>query len=109
MPREQINFPSTKMLMINDRGEEREIEPGAELPDGSKLVADPELSVSWMPDGHVQVSINMEAEFIKHLSTGMTEGATHNAVYTPSLSRQEINKLIRVLRLARDKAYGRDE
>jgi len=111
MPREQINFPKPDSLIIDRFGHEIENESDVDVPDSAAVLTDPELHVSWSPEsigGHVQVSLNMEAEFLKRNAADL-EGVSHRALYTPSLSRKEINKLIRVLRLARDKAYGRDE
>lgn len=112
MPREQITYPSAKPFMIDSDGNELELT--ANVPARFKVLCDPELHVNWMPEssdlgGHVQLSLNMEAVFLKHRAAGLTDDVSHAAIYTPTLSRQELNKLIRVLRVARDKAYGRDE
>lgn len=71
----------------------------------------PELHVSWnkagsMP-GHVQVAIETNRPA---LATYLAEDETAIVgVYTEVLSRGDINRLIQVLRRARDQAYGRDE
>lgn len=59
------------------------------------------VTVQWMPD--CDVNLTVESEPLAGLpgekawAAGMT------------LSRQEINRLIKALRRARDAAYGRDE
>jgi hypothetical protein len=114
MPREQINFPSVAGVMIY-KGNELEYEPGSDVPEGAEVFADPALHVNWQPSGleiggpHVQVSLQMPAGFLKARADGLDERVSDTWIYTPSLDRHEINKLIRVLRTARDKAYGRDE
>lgn len=98
MPREQINYPR-KIEVLQASSDE---------PESIKIDwEDPTLHVNW-DSNYVQVSINLTAARIK-LWADQLDGETHSAFYTPELSRQEINKLIRVLRTARDKAYGRDE
>ena len=114
MPREQINFPSVTSVMIH-KGNELEYEPGSEVPEGAEVFADPALHVNWQPSGmdfggaHVQVSLQMPAGFLKARAAGIDADVIDTWIYTPVLDRHDINKLIRVLRTARDKAYGRDE
>lgn len=115
MPREQINFPNVAAVVIDDRGNELEYTEGTTVPPGSHVYTDPALHVHWQPTGqdfgtgHVQVSVQMEASYFKARAESLDESVSHTSVFTPELSREEINKLIRVLRTARDKAYGRDE
>lgn len=75
------------------------------------------LSVGWMPpsedsDGEVQVILSADPrhlhERIKLFAETVNEGAAAK-IASPPLTRYELNKLIRALRTARDKAYGRDE
>lgn len=51
----------------------------------------------------------MEASYFKARAAGLDNSVSHTSIFTPALNRSEINKLIRSLRTARDKAYGRDE
>lgn len=114
MPREQINYPGANSTLIIDRfGTEIEHELDVDVPDGAQVLNDPILNVTWSVNGdigagHVQLSLDMDARFIKHIADGLDANG-RNPVFTPALSRQEINKLIRVLRVARDKVHGRDE
>jgi hypothetical protein len=113
MPREQINFPKDS-LIINRFGLEIEHELDVDVPDSSVVVNEPTLHVAWQNDnpdneGHVQVYIDLDVNHLKHKIAGLSDDVIKSAIFTPSLSRQEINRLIRVLRTARDKAYGRDE
>ena len=115
MPREQINFPSSIAVVIDDRGNELEYQVGADVPPGSSVHPDPALHVHWQPanveygTGHVQLSVEMEADFFRARAANLHESVTSTSIFTPALTRAEINKLIRSLRVARDKAYGRDE
>lgn len=114
MPREQITFPAGNTVLVNENGIEWEHEPGAPVPEGCVLVTEPALHVSWTGADneygtpHVQVSFQLDARYLVARAKGL-EGVTSTHIYTDSLSRVEINKLIKVLRTARDKAYGRDE
>lgn len=76
-------------------------------------IGSPALDVEWTrePTGHVQVAIEMSREqWLRNAETLQAdEQVTRRAIYTDSLSRHEINHLIKTLRRARDAAYGRDE
>jgi hypothetical protein len=107
MPKEVIQYPSTQTR------------------------AGTELAVHWSRDNHVQVEARRHVFGYKHLPdcsclTGdhpcesMPAVVSSDApetdpyvdepaqVFTEVLSRSDINKLIRVLRRARDAAYGAD-
>jgi len=60
----------------------------------------------------VQVSWSQEAEYVQ-VATGSRDAVTHESNSEQwlfvSLERREINELIRVLKRARDQAFGRDE
>ncbi|ASR79966.1 hypothetical protein SEA_ARCADIA_2 [Arthrobacter phage Arcadia] len=114
MPREQINYPNVAACIIHSNGDELEYEQGSPVPEGSEVFCDPALNVNWQTssndlDGHVQVSLTLPAGFLKARAKSLVEDVIDTSLYTPILTRQEINKLIRTLRIARDKAYGRDE
>ena len=89
----------------------REYRPGEELPDGSKIEEMPSLDVQWRSDpGWVQVSIEAPAEWWKGFLAAVNDGQqSHFAAYTETLTREEINKMIRALRRARNAVYGSDE
>ena len=84
---------------------------------GSYITEEPSLDVSWLRDtsgestGWVQVSIDMPRkvwfERVKELESDVNQ--ISQAVYTETLTRDELNKMIRVLRRARDQAFGADE
>jgi len=73
------------------------------------------LHVSWHGgddghDGHVQVALEADVSYLTFAAeTPNGETSDRTLLYTPVLSRAEINKLIRTLKRARDKAYGADE
>lgn len=72
----------------------------------------PTLRVHWDANGgSVQVAIDFSRETwldcVQDIEAD-TDLKSY-AIYTGSLSRQDINKLIRVLRRARDGAHGKDE
>lgn len=68
-------------------------------------VEEPTLQVKWFHDPeHVQVQFTVSQEFLDQITGGNGVTLTSN-----SLSRREINHLIRTLRRARDNAYGKDE
>lgn len=111
MPREQINFPD--LLAAG-------VEATVNLPRSrGDTWREPALHVSWLAQhdedmepvaGHVQVAFEadpgyftMAAEHISDPGTGRT------LVYSPALSRSEINRMIRALKRARDQVHGRDE
>ena len=73
----------------------------------------PALDIEWMrePTGRVQVAIDMAREtwIINAKSVNEDPSVAARAIYTESLTRQEINHMIKTLRRARDAAYGADE
>lgn len=114
MPREQINYPNSVAVVVDVKGNELEYQEGAAVPPGYSVHPDPALHVHWQQaldfaPGHVQVSVEMAAGHFKARAAHLDDSVKSTSIFTPALSRAEINKLIRVLRSARDKAYGRDE
>lgn len=92
---------------------EQIVQMNADLNQGST----PGLSVGWTPprdgfEGAVQIILTADPGYLKYrvklFEDTVGEGAA-TKVSSPELGREELNKLIRVLRNARDKAYGRDE
>lgn len=107
MPREQINYPAP-LAPSQDWD-------GTPPPVHGEAWPEPELNVSWNKagdygQGHVQVSLLLPAAYVEHLaSEAATSEASGVGAFSPALPRDEVNRLIRVLRQARDQAYGRDE
>jgi len=65
------------------------------------------LQVYWLPYAeNVQINIKIygEVAFLPGDSV-----ASDPELYSPSMSRKEINDLIKTLRRARDQVYGKDE
>ena len=90
MPREQINWPRT------DSAPDDQVQ----------------AHVSWLRDSHVQIGLECTAGFLRALLFENGQPLPENktvTVFTPVLNRSEINRTIRVLRRARDQAYGADE
>jgi hypothetical protein len=114
MPREQINHPDFTNADFADSRKAHH--PG--LPNDTWV--DSAMHVSWHPFsdqglGFVQVALEADRRYLKSVmaqdevdANGLPVDPTPY-VWTPVLTRSEINKLIRVLRRARDRAYGSDE
>lgn len=82
------------------------------LEDGEYLTEDPSLEINWDRDhGNVQVSIDFSREQWLACAKDFEEtpDLIKKAIYTGSLSRRDINEMIKTLRRARDAAFGRDE
>jgi len=123
MPKTQINYPSE----IEHRGYVDTAEsdsPASSGMDGNNAWYEPILNVRWHAAGHdrsgnVQVSLQAPVAAWTQMGDRLREAeqgdTTHweegwmPEAYSPSLSRSEINALIKTLRRARDQAYGRDE
>lgn len=100
MPREQINYPQTRPTVATFH------ESGT-----VKTETDAALHVSWNRDGqHVQLCLEVDVHYAQLAADepNANEARTRTELWTPVLSRQDINKLIRTLRRARDTAYGAD-
>ena len=99
MPREQINYPGAWYEADAKTGESKLVAP-----------ADPAVHVAWTPNPgcHVQLAIEADPGAMTERAQS-AEGDDRAFIYSPNLERQELNKLIRVLRRARDQAYGKDE
>jgi hypothetical protein len=99
MPREQINYPAPAVIVSGTGIAQR----------------DPALHVSWASGdldgehGHVQVAFEADPSYLRMAIDNPNEQADRTSMYTPVLTRSEINRLIRVLKRARDSAYGKDE
>lgn len=89
-------------------------------PEGSIIVNGPELEVSWSKpgewtpedeDGFVQVSINVDRNEILRIAKELEENPTitMSAFYTSGIPRTKLNELVRVVKRARNAAFGTDE
>lgn len=109
MPREQINFPRPFEPVPDDC-----VPP----PIHGEAWPEPELNVSWTRAadhgmGLVQVSLLLPVAYVKHLAADLANPERPEpsgiGAFSPALNRDEMNRLIRTLRRARDQAYGQDE
>jgi hypothetical protein len=105
MPREQINHPQEPDI-VSDTGDKAVPEPI-----GTKVMENPAVvHVGWNRAGWVQVSIEADQTYFRFVAENPdAQGDGRTTAYVPPLSRDEVNKMIRALRRARDQAYGRDE
>jgi hypothetical protein len=81
-------------------------------PGPSEARTDPTTWVSWNRSadtnaGHVQLTVTCAPSYIRDLVAAVWDSDV--LVSSGSLTRREVNRLISVLRRARDQAYGRDE
>lgn len=112
MPKEKINHPGWYKTQLDAM-------PGDVLESDATAVAttDPALSVRWHRNGDTNMPGHVQIAFETYPAAPWSEFATADCwptrepdeVFSPVLTRSEINDLIRVLRRARDQAYGRDE
>lgn len=110
MPREQINYVILdQQAWTNQDGT---------YPQNNNVLGgpwrDPALHVSWHAEdehstGHVQVAFEADPAYLKFGAEHPNEDRERSSVWSPVLTRADINKLIRTLKRARDQAYGRDE
>lgn len=109
MPKEQINRQKCYKIVVG---------AGPDGTGGQEFDAqDPILNVNWLKSdvgaGHVQVSVDVPMSAIYEAAdanrAAVDDGvASSSLVWTPPLERDEINKMIRALRHARDQALGAD-
>jgi len=110
MPREQINFPESKQV-LNAEKIQKVIDGELQIFQKSDSVThtDPAVHVSWHNvgndhDGHVQIALECDRSYFEQFPD-----EERGCRFSPVLTRSDVNKLIRVLKRARDQAYGRDE
>lgn len=107
MPREQINFPAPFVPPADD--------DSTVPPVHGEAWAEPIVHVSWSAatgdyDGHVQLVVEADPAYFTFAAANPGDNSLGRAaVFSPSLDRSHLNKLIRMLRRGRDQAYGRDE
>lgn len=118
MPREQINYPRVDERIEWNPDKDGGDTPGAWLgADGVAVPANgepiiitpPTLHVGWHRESWVQLSIEGDVSYFRFAAENPDATGERSTVYTEPLSRDEINKLIRSLRKARDQVFGRDE
>jgi hypothetical protein len=118
MPREQINYPRNRVEHAGSLPDDDQPVPEYARRGVAGSANEPTINVGWLasPDGAGWVQVHMEADpayfrFVADNPDGppLDDGSKRTSAYSPVLNRDEINKLIRVLRRARDQAYGRDE
>lgn len=118
MPRERLTPPGTQYLQAGWPVQPQSTDPAD--PETSTAVDMPVLHVNWSknqnsPDGKetapgfVQVSMQVDIKHLTELQKHDNEGIVATWLYTDSLDRETINRMIRSLRHARDSAYGIDE
>jgi hypothetical protein len=105
MPREQINFPPLL--------EQTEDYPAAPPGRDGEGWRDSALHVGWQAGsdaiGHVQVALESDLSYLRMALDSPNEADGRTSMYSPVLTRIEINRMIKMLRRARDAAYGKDE
>ena len=82
------------------------------VPEGGSIDTTPKVELNWSREHeHVQISIEFSRESWISIAKELEEDprVAAKAIYSPGLSRYEINKLIKTLRRARDAAFGADE
>ena len=105
-PEDSPNPPSI------DDTEAREWTPGEVISENQVLREEPSLDVFWNRDGeYVQVAIEAPSYWWKKFMEGRVDDPQilSFSAFTNVLTRKEINHMIRILRRARDAAYGSDE
>lgn len=116
MPREQITPNGTEYLIDGFPVEPNSTDPAK--PEDSLSVEQPILHVNWNKSqsegsetfpGFVQVSMQVDMKQIEAFMDRDNEFIIAHWFYTSVLTRETINKMIRILRHARDAAYGIDE
>lgn len=121
VPRERIHHGSMFVQTPKPEGwqdsntpgeyESRRYEPGEKLSSSDRLIEESSLDVHWQRDMWVQISLDIPRdkwiERAKEVESDKERIST--AMYTETLTRDEINKMIRTLRKARDQAFGADE
>jgi hypothetical protein len=103
-PNPTDSLPAGKRMQTWDRNE---------VADGHELHEEPRLHVHWSPDENLQFSMELEVHQVEeYLADLKKEGGDMPysiSFYTPSLSREEAQKVIRVTKRARNAVFGADE
>ena len=114
MPRDQINFPAEPVTVdaipvIRDGMTEIAGAPESAL--SGVPTYGPAVHISWLrgENGHVQVAMVTNPEYLQVAIDHPNEDIGRTSIYSPPMTRDEINRMIRSLRRARDQVFGRDE
>ena len=111
MPKEQVNFPGPFVPRdpSKDGSTDDPIIHGESWPE-------PTVHVRWLSanrniDGHVQIAIEAPRDYLKMLTEGDGKCSFGDmpGVYSPAMTRSELNRFILLLKRARDQAYGKDQ
>lgn len=103
MPSVQINTPETKTTTSGS------IDPAAGVSETrTETYTEAAVHVSWHNagndhHGHVQVALECDRSYFEQFPD-----EPRGSRFSPVLSRSDVNKLILILRRARDQAYGKD-
>lgn len=109
MPKEQINFPRWRKM-------EHSL-PGMASEQAATAERDDTLFVRWHDGTQVEGYVQLATVSYKPCAWADSDDAVvwpssalnPSETYSPVLSREDLNRLIKALRRARDQAYGRDE
>jgi len=97
MPKEKIKFPSY-----------------IEGPDGSALPPGPECAIHWSGEagGYAQISFEFDVKAMREYLDQLAKNSPMDSraiFYTETLTRPELQNLIRTAKRARDAVFGADE
>jgi len=115
MPKEQINYVNLDPRSDNDPGGTGDVAVYVQwLPEQAEVVYFDGGGVSHSSalehDGWVQVGFEVDVAYAQRVAdtpNGRNDRRTY--VYSPVLHRRDVNKLIKTLKKARDRAYGAEE
>ncbi len=82
------------------------------IPEGGHSDTTPAVDLNWSKEHeHVQVSVEFDRDRWIAIADELKANpeVSKKAIYSPGMSRYQINKLIKTLRRARDAAFGSDE
>ena len=108
MPREQLHF-----LRSERKTSESVVPTGVDSE--PVITADawdeflPLVQVHWQPEDHVQFSVQVDKAALRRAVEENDDDSSTVGFFTETLSRQELNNAIKVLRRARNQAFGADE
>lgn len=113
MPKEQINRQKCGTVLVGAMLTGNGEMTGGEEVDAQNAIVNVNWRKSDIGTGHVQISVEVPMASIYEAAdtnrAAVGDGvANYSLVWTPPLERDEINKMIRILRQARDQALGAD-
>lgn len=103
MPHVQINHPEPTTTLTGSCDRDAGV-----IEQHEEIYTDPAVHVSWQPgtddrDGHVQVALECDRSYFEKFPD-----EDRGCRYSPPLSRRAVNRMIDMLRDARDEAFGPD-